>query len=145
MQLGIADARVSSGGEVQITVVGSNGGTRTAKNIIPFQSSRDWLVAVAAVSSVPLLEIECSQEEIQQFYKEEGLFRNDPSQRLLESLPKLLEKDPLAKKVREVIYKFNNLAKDPGHRKSTPRPWKRWTVQNRYLYNLGKLYIPDHY
>ena len=66
-------------------------------------------------------------------------------QRLLESLLKLLEKDPLAKKVREVIHESDSLAKDPDHCKSTPRPWKRWTVRDGFLYNLERLYIPDHY
>ena len=105
-----------------VAAIGSTGGIHTAKDSNPSQSGRDWIMAVAVISSTRLSELGYSQEEIQQFCKEEGLFRNDPSQRLLESLPRLLEKDPLAKEVREVIYKFNSLAKDPDHHKSTPRP-----------------------
>jgi hypothetical protein len=145
-QLELASKPVASKGQaLEVAIVDSDRGMSTAKDVIPSQSGRDWIVAVAAVSSVQLLELESSQEEIQQLCKEEGPFRNDPSQRLLESLPKLLEKDLFARKVQEAIHDYEHRAKDPDQCKSTPRPWRRWTVRDGLLYNQGRLYIPDHY
>jgi hypothetical protein len=44
----------------------------------PWMSGQEWLATMAAATTENLLEIEVPYKEVQQGYKEKGLFRNNP-------------------------------------------------------------------
>jgi hypothetical protein len=75
---------------------------------------------VAAVTTENLLEMEVPYEEVRQGCEEEGLFRNNPSQRLMESIPTLLSQDELVMKVVDALNNYKSREKDPTQKKSKP-------------------------
>jgi hypothetical protein len=54
------------------------GDTLIAEGHGPWILGQEWLVTMAIVTIENLLEIEVLYKEVQQGYKEEGLFRNNP-------------------------------------------------------------------